>query len=125
MSNKPTISDDPMYQLLREGKVDEFNKKKQAGEYCNFRGCDFRSLDLRKLDAVGLDFRCAYFRQADLRGVDLRGSLLDGCSINGAKISGTYFPLNIPAQEILLSLEHGTRLRVIHEKKEQETDKKE
>ncbi len=33
MSNKPVISDDPMYQLLREGKIDEFNSKKQAGEY--------------------------------------------------------------------------------------------
>jgi hypothetical protein len=118
MSNGPEITNDPLYQLLREGKVKEFNEKKQSGEYCNLRGCDFRSLDLRGVDAAGLDLRGAYFRQADLRGVDLRGALLDGCSINGAKISGTYFPLNIPAEEILLSLEHGTRLRVIHEKKE-------
>ncbi len=118
MPKGPAISHDPMYQLLRDGKVDEFNAKKQAGEYCNLKGCDFRSLDLRGIDAVGLDFRGAYFRQADLRGLDLRGSLLDGCSLNAAKISGTYFPLNIPAQEILLSLEHGTRLRVIHEKKD-------
>lgn len=120
MATNPLISTDPMYQLLREGKIDEFNAKKQSGEYCNLKCCDFRSLDLKGIDAVGLDLRGAYFRQADLRGVDFRGSLLDGCSINGAKISGTYFPLNIPAQEILLSLEHGTRMRVIHEKKEEE-----
>ena len=113
---KPGISNDPMYQLLREGKIAEFNTKKQAGEYCNLRGCDFRSLDLRGIDAVGLDFRDAYFRQCDMRGIDFRGSLLDGASINGAKISGAYFPLNLPAEEIILSLEHGTRLRVIHEK---------
>jgi uncharacterized protein YjbI with pentapeptide repeats len=116
MSNNPLISNDPMYQLLREGKVDEFNSKKQAGEYCNFKSCDFRSLDLKGIDAVGLDFRGAYFRLTDLRGIDFRGSLLDGASINGAKISGTYFPLEIPAQEILLSLEHGTRIRVLREK---------
>lgn len=120
MSNKPIISDDPMYQLLREGKIDEFNSKKQAGEYCNLQYCDFRLLDLKGLDAVGLDFRGAYFRQTDLKGIDFRGSLLDGATINGAKISGTYFPLNIPAQEILLSLEHGTRIRVIHKKKKKE-----
>lgn len=119
MSNSPAISSEPMYQLLREGKVDEFNSKKQSGEYCDFKSCDFRSLDLRGLNAVGLDFRDAYFRKCDLRGIDFRGSLLDGASINGAKISGAYFPVNIPAQEILLSLEHGTRLRVMHKKKKQ------
>lgn len=117
MSNDPAISNEPLYLLLREGKVEEFNRKKQAGEYCDFKSCDFRSLDLRGLDATGLDFRGAYFRKCDLRGIDFRGSLIDGASINGAKISGVYFPLNIPAEEILLSLEHGTRLRVVHEKK--------
>ncbi len=100
MTKGLAISNDPMYQLIREGKIEEFNAKKQSGEYCNLKGCDFRSLDLR--------------------GIDLRGSLLDGCSIDAAKIFGTYFPLNILAQEILLSLEHGTRLRVIHEKKQPE-----
>lgn len=118
MSKKPAISNDPMYQLLREGKIDEFNSRKQSGEYCNLRSCDFRSLDLKGLDAVGLDFRGAYFRLSDIRGIDFRGSLLDGASINGAKISGTYFPVNISAQEILLSFEHGTRLRVVHENKD-------
>ncbi len=118
MTQSPSISNDPMYQLLREGKIDEFNAKKQDGEYCNLRGCDFRSIDLQGVDAVGLDFRGAYFRMADLRGIDFRGSLLDGASINGAKISGTYFPLEISAEEVLLSLEHGTRIRVIRDKKE-------
>ena len=104
MSNEPAISNDPMYQLLREGKIDEFNAKKQAGDYCNLQSCDFRSLDLKGIDAVGLDFRNAYFRMTDMRGIDFRGSLLDGASINGAKISGAYFPVEIPAQEILLAL---------------------
>jgi len=117
MNSEPEISHDPMYQLLREGKVDEFNTKKQAGEYCNLKACDFRSFDLRGIDAAGLDFRGAYFRMTDLRGIDFRLSLLDGASINGAKISGTYFPVEITAQEILLSLEHGTRMRVKRTKK--------
>ncbi len=116
MNNSPEISTDPMYQLIREGKIDEFNAKKQAGEYCNLKSCDFRSLDLKGIDAVGLDFRSAYFRMSDLRGIDFRGSLLDGASINGAKISGTYFPVEISASELLLSLEHGTRLRVKRKK---------
>lgn len=116
MNSSPVISNDPMYKLIREGKIKKFNEKKQAGEYCNLKSCDFRSTDLRGIDAVGLDFRGAYFRMSDLRGVDFRGSLLDGSSINGAKISGTYFPVEIPAQELLLSLEHGTRIRVHREK---------
>ncbi len=57
MIKGPAISNDPMYQLLREGKIEEFNAKKQSGEYCNLKGCDFCSLDLRGIDAVGLDFR--------------------------------------------------------------------
>lgn len=123
MSNEPEISHDPMYQLLRGGDIKAFNVKKQAGEYCNLKSCDFRSIDLRGLDAVGLDFRGAYFRMTDIRGIDFRGSLLDGASINGAKISGTYFPVEISAQEILLSLEHGTRLRVSRVKKKKKSNK--
>jgi uncharacterized protein YjbI with pentapeptide repeats len=104
-------NDDPLYRLLREGQVDEFNKRRKGGESCNLRACDLRSLDLRKLDATGLDLRDCYLRQADLRGVDFSQSKLEGASINGAKISGTYFPHELSAEEITLSLLHGTRLR--------------
>lgn len=111
MSDKPQIKDDPMYRLLREGAVEEFNSRRAAGESCDLRGCDFRHLDLRKLDADGLDLRNAYFRQSDLRGVDFTGANLEGASINAAKISGAYFPHELGAEEITLSLTHGTRLR--------------
>jgi len=114
---KPEISDDPMYHLLRDGHIEEFNNKKQPGEFYDLQYCDFRSVDLKGLNAAGIDFRNAYFRQTDLKGIDFRGALLEGASINGAKISGVYFPKNISAEEILLSLEHGTRLRVKHKKK--------
>jgi uncharacterized protein YjbI with pentapeptide repeats len=52
-----------------------------------------------------------YLRHADLRGLDLTHTNLEGASINSAKISGTYFPTTLSAEEITLSLIHGTRLR--------------
>ena len=112
MSNEsPQIKDDPMYRLLREGGVEEFNSRRAGGEDCDLRGCDFRTLDLRKLDAKGLDLRDCYFRQADLRGVDLSETNLEGASINMAKISGAFFPTELTAEELNLSLTHGTRMR--------------
>ena len=112
MSNEnPEIKDDPMYRLLREGAIEEFNSRRAGGETCDLTGCDFRTLDLRKLEAKDLDFSNSYFRQTDLRGVDLSESVLEGASINAAKISGTYFPAALSAEELLLSLLHGTRMR--------------
>ena len=108
---RPKISTDPMYQLLREGNMTEFNARRKAGETPDLTNCDFRSVDLRGLDAKGLDFRGCYFRQADLRGLDMSHCQLEGASLNGARVSGTWFPKEISASEILLSLQHGTLLR--------------
>lgn len=108
---QPVIKDDPLYQLLRVGHVEEFNVRREAGETCDLTSTDFRGLDLRKLNAVGLDMSNSYFRQSDLRGVDLSKTKLVGASIHGAKISGVLFPADLAAEEILMSLEHGTRLR--------------
>lgn len=111
MSN-PVISDDPLYRLLREGKIAEFNQRVAAGEKTDLSSCDFRHLNLQGLETAGLNFANAYFRQTDLRGVDFADcTSFDGASIHGAKISGARFPKQIRAEEILLSLEHGTRLR--------------
>jgi hypothetical protein len=64
------------------------------------------------VNTTGLDFSNSYFRQADLRGVDFsQCKSMEGASIHGAKISGTYFPVQIRAEEVLLSLEHGIRMR--------------
>ena len=57
------------------------------------------------------NFQDAYFRGADIRGVDFRGANLEGASIADAKISGVFFPPELSVEEILLSLEHGTRMR--------------
>ncbi len=111
---RPRISADPMYQLLREGKAVEFNQRRQHGEQCDLRGCDFSRVDLRELDADGLDLSDAYFRMADLRGLDLRNTRLEGASFAAANISGAYFPVEIRADELLMSIEHGTRIRYYH-----------
>lgn len=110
MTRKPEVKKDPMYMLLREGKMADFNSRKAHGEKCDLTYCDFRGVDLRSLDAGGIDFSHSYFRQADLRGVDLSACNLEGASINGARISGTYFPKELSADKITLSLLHGTRL---------------
>jgi uncharacterized protein YjbI with pentapeptide repeats len=107
----PKPSADPLYKLLRDDEVSAFNKKRETGRSYDFRGCTFRGSDLRGLDAYGLDLRDCYFRDADLRGVDLRQALLEGASLGSAKISGVFFPDDISAEEIRLSVELGTRLR--------------
>ncbi|MDH4274570.1 MAG: pentapeptide repeat-containing protein [Gammaproteobacteria bacterium] len=112
MSTKaPEIKQDNMYKLLREGKISEFNKLRAAGQKSDLTGADLRGLDLRGLEAAGLDFSNAYFRQADLRGIDFSQTKLAGASINGCKISGCLFPVELAAEEIELSLVHGTRMR--------------
>ena len=110
-TKRPVISDDPLYQLLRDGKVKEFNEQRTAGQTPDFSGLDFRGLDLRGIDAQGLDMSHGYFRQADLRGVDFSETRLEGASINAAKVSGTLVPRELSAEEITLSLLHGTRMR--------------
>jgi uncharacterized protein YjbI with pentapeptide repeats len=109
----PKPSSDPLYKLLRDEAVAAFNKKREPGRAHDFRGCSFRGSDLRGLDARALDLRDCYFRDADLRGVDLRQAQLEGASLGSAKISGAFFPDDIAADEIRLSVEFGTRLRAI------------
>lgn len=111
MSAKPKITQDPLYQLLREEKVQEFNARRLKGEICDMRGVDLRGLDLRNMNVDGLDFTDAYFRGADLRGLDFRKARLEGVSLASANISGCYFPKELRAEEILLSVTHGTRMR--------------
>ncbi len=112
MNEQVHVIDDPLYLTLKNENVEAFNQAKAKRDTMpSFELCDFRGLDLRGLDADGLDLRNAYFRGADLRGVDFRGTQLEGASIAGAKISGCYFPLELSADEIVMSLNHGTRMR--------------
>jgi uncharacterized protein YjbI with pentapeptide repeats len=109
--SKPTIKDDPLYQLLRNENIKEFNEQRDTLDTSHLRGGDYRGRDLRNMNASGLDFRDAYFRNADLRGIDFRNTLLEGASLIDAKLSGVYFPQSLSAEEIRLSLDTGTRLR--------------
>lgn len=106
------ILDDPLYKTLRNENIDAFNAAKARNtELPSFSHGDFRGLDLRGMDANGLDLSHAYFRGADLRGIDFSHANLEGSSIAGAKISGCLFPIQLHADEIVMSLNHGTRMR--------------
>ncbi len=109
--HRPRINDDPLYGLLREGRIEDFNRRRAAGETCALAGTDLSRLDLRGLDARGLDLRDCYFRMSDLRGIDLREALVGGASFAGANVSGCYFPAALGAAELQLSVALGTRVR--------------
>ena len=111
MMRSPEIKDDPMYQLLRDEKVEEFNQRRADGEACDLRHADLRGLDLRGLQARSLNMMGCYLRQTDLRGIDFSATNLEQASISGAKISGTCFPHALTAEEISLSQQHGTCMR--------------
>ncbi len=112
--SRPRKLEHPLFQLLIEEKIDSFNNQKSqyvSSERLDFQGADLRGLNLRGLDAADIDFRNAYFRSCDLRGIDFRETLLEGASINRAQISGCYFANDLLAEEIVMSLTTGTRIR--------------
>ncbi|MBL1142578.1 MAG: pentapeptide repeat-containing protein [Proteobacteria bacterium] len=107
----PKVLDDEMYQLLRMGEIDEFNEKRDISVEYDLSGSDLSRIDIRGLIVDNINFEDAYFRMTDMRGVDFRNSKMEGASFAGANISGCYFPKELRADEILFSLEHGTRVR--------------
>ena len=104
------VRDSELIQLLREEKYDEFNAR-AAEEPVDLENGDLRMVDLRRANLTGANLRGAYLRNADLRGVDLSKADLAGASLHDARISGCLFPESIPADEIALSVVHGTRMR--------------
>ena len=109
--DKPVIKQDPLYQLLRNENIEEFNEQRDTLDNSELKSGDYRGRDLRKMNAIGLDFSNSYFRNSDLSGIDFRETNLEGASLLDAKLSGTYFPIELDATEIRLSLNTGTRLR--------------
>lgn len=108
---KPRVLDDEMFQLLRMGDIEMFNTKRDISVIYNLSDTDLSRIDLRGLVTDNINFEGAYFRMTDLRGIDFRESKMEGASFAGANISGCYFPKELRADEILFSLEHGTRVR--------------
>jgi len=107
----PKVLDDKMFQMLRVGDIATFNKMRDISKEYDLSGTDLSRIDLRGLVAENINFEDAYFRMTDLRGIDFRKAKMEGASFSGAKISGCYFPQQLRADEILFSLEHGTRVR--------------
>jgi hypothetical protein len=97
--------------MLREGQADAFNAWVAGHGPANLTDANLRMADLRGVDLKGACLRGAYLRAADLRGQDLSTCDLDGASLAGAKVSGVRFPADVGADEITMSLAHGTRLR--------------
>ena len=110
----PEIKSDPLYRMLREGKIQRFNEQVAAGAEVDLSNADLRNVELRGADLHRANLRGAYLRNTDLRGCDLSQADLAGASIHGAKIGGALFPENLCAQEIRLSAELGTRMRTRH-----------
>lgn len=109
--SQPRQLDNPLYILIRNENIAAFNAQKPKDTAVDLADGDFRGLDLRALDAQCINFTNAYFRGTDLRGLDLRNAQLEGASLAHAQISGAYFPAELSADEILMSVNFGTRLR--------------
>ncbi|KVV06394.1 MULTISPECIES: pentapeptide repeat-containing protein [Pseudomonas] len=108
--SRPRLLDSALYALLHKDDIRGFNQERPQGPI-DMSGGDFRGLDLRELNAQEVDFTDGYFRSADLRGLDLRTTCIEGASLAHAQISGAYFPVELTADEILMSVNFGTRLR--------------
>jgi uncharacterized protein YjbI with pentapeptide repeats len=109
--SQPGQLDSPLYHLLHNEDIAGFNASKPKDGAVDMCNGDFRGLDLRAIDASRINFSDAYFRGTDLRGLDLREARLEGASLAHAQISGAYFPAELSADEILMSVNFGTRLR--------------
>jgi hypothetical protein len=107
----PRFINHPAYRCLRVGDVAGFHHYTGEDETVDLAHADLRSVDLRKVDLRRVILRGAYLKEADLRGQDLRAHDLEGCSLRNAKVGGAYFPDSLRAEEVLMSLQFGTRLR--------------
>ncbi|MFN8614598.1 MAG: pentapeptide repeat-containing protein [Vampirovibrionales bacterium] len=106
------MADQTALGFLQDEKYEDFNRYvDRQGGVVDLTGAHLRSYDLRKCHLKQANLTGAYMRAADLRALDLSEATLDMASFKDAKISGALFPRNISAWELMLSLEHGTRVR--------------
>ncbi len=107
----PRFLDDPAYRALRVNDLDGYHLAIINRSEVDFTDADLRGVDLRQADLTRVTLKGAYLRDADLRGCDLRHMDLEGASFHSAKVAGAFFPSNVSAREVELSLIHGTRVR--------------
>ncbi len=105
------IRDSALIRLLRDERIDEFNVE-AAKAPPDLTNADLRMVDLRRADLHRAILRGAYLRNADLRGVDLSDADLHGASLHDAQIGGCLFPIELAADEVMLSIQWGTRMRI-------------
>jgi uncharacterized protein YjbI with pentapeptide repeats len=98
-------------QILYEENRDKFNALAAEGKIPDIRNQNLSNLDLRGFNLSHADLTGTYMRGVNLAGQDLSNAILTGASIHEANISGCFFPKDIPAEEIRLSMEQGTRIR--------------
>ena len=93
------------------GGREKFNELVAQSAIPHLQNQNLENLDLRGYNVSNMDFSGSYMRGVNLSGLDLRGANFSGVSLKDAKVSGSYFPQDLPADEIRLSLEFGTRVR--------------
>lgn len=108
-----------LYLLLRKEHITEFNKAVEGQN-----GYDLKNINLRGRNLTGANFKFAdmsgaYLANCTLKGINFTHANMEGASLHRARISGVYFPKNVSAEEILNSVNYGTRIRTtdmpIHE----------
>ena len=110
-----------LYLLLRKERIAEFNKVVENTRDYDLQNINLRGRNLSNANLKFADLRGAYLANSNLKGVNLSHAHLEGASLHRARISGVYFPKNVGAQEILNSVNYGTRIRTsgnndVHEK---------
>ncbi len=101
-----------MFDMLIDGNIDRFNEERAKGLVPDFAKKNLRGIDLRRADLNGVNLRGAILSNTDIRGIDMYNCDMEGASMRAAKISGVFFPENLSAEEIMMSVQFGTRLRV-------------
>ena len=103
--------DEDTYAALRRGDNKTFKNLLSSLGMVDFSCCNLRGVDLRGVNIKKVVLRGAYLKGADLRGLNLSLHDLEGASLHGARISGVFFPSNLSPDEIMMSVQTGTRLR--------------
>ncbi|MGL4208418.1 MAG: pentapeptide repeat-containing protein [Candidatus Adiutrix sp.] len=102
----------PKPKELYEENRENFNKQVSEGFIPDFSNQNLSDLDLTGFNLKNANLKGAYLRGANLGGLDLSEAMLFGASLKQAKVSGCLFPQAISADEIRLSVDLGTRLRI-------------
>ncbi len=101
----------PKPQMLFEENREAFNRAVAGGQIPDFSNQNLSDLDLTGFILINANLSGAYLRGANLAGQDLSGAQLHGASLKHANISGCLFPVDLPAEEIRLSVDMGIRMR--------------